>query len=456
MCDRSATQLIAGACVSCGIGGVLASSGRSKAGRAGGGAIDRAVRSLGARLAAALRRAADRLQPLPPPRPPRDPRLARLPLIPGFERLDQRAWEDGRVRVAFSATDPVWGVGVEDDGMVPLREHVRRLCVSSHELATFPLAGRWDDVAHNLELAHSLTDVFADTDIDSSAMWCGPAADYEAADSEVAAKHLAAVIVFTLVWTAYECAVDMMVSGGGGKGARGRDLVAMVAPPDVPHLRETLFVALELDPDGTAWGSRDARRLIGAGNLAGMAGEHLRQFRNRSIHGDQLGRSVRRDPFQHPEQRVDVVRGREYVGRDADDAGQAPRVHVQRREGARRAADGDPVPREFGDGARDIDAGDGHEARQVRPLLDDHGAAIEPSAARQWPAASGWRIVATIGMAESRSSPRISLASSRTANTTQPISVGARIGVSIRRYVSPPTVTTASRSPPLKVKAAWR
>lgn len=246
----------------------------------------RGMRLLRARLAAGLRRVADHLQPLSPPRTLLDPRLARLPLIPGFERLDQRAWESGRVRVAFRATDPVWGVGVDDGGMVPLREHVRRLCVSSHELATFPLAGRWGDVAHNLELAHSVTDIFSETDIDSSAMWCGPAADYEAADSEVAAKHLAAVIVFTLVWTAYECAVETMVSGGGGKGARGRDLVAAVAPPNVPRLRETLLAALELDPGGTHWSSRDSQRLIASASIAGLAGEHLRQFRNRSIHGD--------------------------------------------------------------------------------------------------------------------------------------------------------------------------
>ena len=79
-------------------------------------------------------------------------------------------------------------------------------------------------------------------------MWCSPAADYEAADSEIAAKHLSAVIVFTLVWTTYECAVEMMTAdGGGGRGALGRDLVASAAPAHLPQLAEALSRALELD-----------------------------------------------------------------------------------------------------------------------------------------------------------------------------------------------------------------
>ena len=229
---------------------------------------------------------ADRLAPAKPPAVRRDQRIAGLLTLPGAERLDQRVWDNGEVRISYRATDPLWGSDHLQEGMVGLREHLRRLCVSAHELSSFPLQGRWHDVAHNLELAHALTDLFADTDLDESSMWCSPAAEYESANSEVAAKHLASVIVFTFVWTAYECAVDMMISGGGGKGARGRDLVASVAPGHLPHLRETLLTAVELDPGGTDTLHRDMRRMLDAGSWAGIAAEHLRQFRNRSTHGD--------------------------------------------------------------------------------------------------------------------------------------------------------------------------
>lgn len=233
-----------------------------------------------------VRSLADRLHPSQPPRVEPDPRLGRLLLLPGLERLDRRAWERGEVRIEYRATDPLWGVDPAAEGLVSLREHVRRLCIAAHELSRMPLDGRWGDVAHNLELAHSLNDVFADTDIDDTSLWCSPAADYEAADSEVAAKHLSCVIVFTLVWTAYECAVDMLVSGGGGKGARGRDLIASREPSHVPHLRETLLAAMELDPRGTDHSNGGMRAMMKAGSVAGVAAEHLRQFRNRSIHGD--------------------------------------------------------------------------------------------------------------------------------------------------------------------------
>lgn len=117
-------------------------------------------------------------------------------------------------------------------------------------------------------------------------MWCSPVADYESVNTELTEKYLAATIVFTFAWTAFECAVDTMTAGGRvGRGAKGRDLVASVATGRMPHLRATLLKTLELDRDAD-FGHRDMRRMLSKGSIPGIAAEYLRQFRNRLIHGD--------------------------------------------------------------------------------------------------------------------------------------------------------------------------
>ncbi|MEA3017995.1 MAG: hypothetical protein QOI38_2717 [Sphingomonadales bacterium] len=209
--------------------------------------------------------------------------------LAGASRLDWRAFDDGKIRMRYSATDPVWADVEPDPFLVDLREHVRRLCVAAHEMATHPLGDRWDEVAHNLRLAYSLVDVFAETDVDGASMWCSPVADYESANGELTEKHLAATIVFTFVWTAYECAVEALaapLSRRAGRGAKGRDLVAAVSMPHLPFLRIVLLNAAEFDRDSTDFSHPDMRRMLQRGSIPGIAGEHLRQFRNRLIHGD--------------------------------------------------------------------------------------------------------------------------------------------------------------------------
>ena len=206
--------------------------------------------------------------------------------VSGSRNLSENDPGSNTTKLHYSATDSVWH-DIEGDGcLVPLREHIKRLCTACLEIAPEALVGNWDAVAYNLKLAYSLTDLSADTDIDGAGMWCSPAADYDDTDSEVTAKYLAATVVFTFVWSAYERAVATMRPSTAGKGAVGRDMIASLARCHIPYLRDALFNALELDRSKTDFRHRDMRRMIDTGSAAGVAAEYLRQFRNRLIHGD--------------------------------------------------------------------------------------------------------------------------------------------------------------------------
>jgi hypothetical protein len=119
---------------------------------------------------------------------------------------------------------------------------------------------------------------------------CGSAVDFDEAHSEVAAKYLAGVIVFNLVWGAYEWAIEI-VSGPAarkrGKGARGRDLVYRVlGDRHFPYLRQATFRALELGRMKAAkFRTPEMQRFLAAGSLAGIGAEYLREFRNALVHG---------------------------------------------------------------------------------------------------------------------------------------------------------------------------
>lgn len=226
--------------------------------------------------------------------PVSDPQAAKL--VPadffglaGASRLDWKALGEGQVRMRYSATDPVWAGVDTESKMVGLREHIRRLCIAANEMAIHPLGDGWDNVAHNLKLAYSLVDVFAETDVDGASMLCRPVAEYESANVELTEKHLAATVVFTFVWTAYECAVELMMGpkcGKSGRGAKGRELVAAAEGGRIPFLRPVLLQAAELDRGEVDFTHPEMCRMLRRGSLAGIAGEYLRQFRNRIIHGD--------------------------------------------------------------------------------------------------------------------------------------------------------------------------
>ena len=172
--------------------------------------------------------------------------------LPGAGRLDIKALNRNEVRVLYSATDPTWS-DVEDDGkLIELREHVRRLCFAVGEMSAPPYGDTvWAGVAENLALAYSLTDLFAETDMDGASLMCRPVAEYESVNSELTEKYLASTIVFTFVWTAYECAVDAIMPGTSGKGAKGRDLIVKVAEGRMPYMRKSLMKALGSGDDLT-------------------------------------------------------------------------------------------------------------------------------------------------------------------------------------------------------------
>jgi hypothetical protein len=210
-------------------------------------------------------------------------------LAPG--RLDFNALREGRVEIRYRALDPVWRHKPEHvDGMIPLREHMTRLCLLADELSHWGSSGDWHGVSENLHLAASLNDLSADTDIDGTSMWCGSAAEFEDANSEVAEKHLAGVIIFSLVWAAYELAVEIASEPFGmkqPKGARGRELlVQLLGDKHFPHLRSAVLAAFELyGGRGINLSTREMRRMIAMGSLAGIGAEHLREFRNAVAHG---------------------------------------------------------------------------------------------------------------------------------------------------------------------------
>ena len=214
-----------------------------------------------------------------------------LPAAP----LDPDALLEGRVKVRYLALDPVWREETSGSGwMIPLREHIKRLHSVAYELSYHSVSGEWHVVSEHLSLAASLRDLSADTDIYNTSMWCRDAADFEDANSEVVEKHLAGVIVFTLVWAAYEAAVKVASEPfpgnlPDGMGARGREILKqLMGNKHFPYLRQTVFGALKLhngraiiDPD-----SDTMRSLIAAECIAAIGAEHLRCFRNAVAHGD--------------------------------------------------------------------------------------------------------------------------------------------------------------------------
>ncbi|MGO3933693.1 hypothetical protein NP284_35925 [Rhodopseudomonas pseudopalustris] len=174
--------------------------------------------------------------------------------------------------------------------MIPLRDHLMRLCGVAEELTMRGGSEDWRAVSESLHLAAALKDLSADTDVNGDSLMCGTAADFDAAHSEVAAKYLAGVVVFNLVWGAYEWAVEIAsrpLALKQPRGARGRDLICHVfGDKHFPHLRGAVLDALDLSSKRVLdLGSREMRRMLVAGSLAGIGAEYLRGFRNALAHG---------------------------------------------------------------------------------------------------------------------------------------------------------------------------
>ncbi len=206
------------------------------------------------------------------------------------------------------ALDCMWGPEL-GNGMIPLREHITRLSSVAADLS-----GPWSGVADNLHYAASIEDLSADTDIHATSGWCSTAYEFEVAHSALTERFVAGVIVFNLVWSAYECAVEVAAGAAGEKrpkGALGRDLLRSVENR-LPYLRVALYEAIGLcERENTAFPTAAMRQMIKSASLEGIAAEHLRVFRNALVHGaipkplpsDWGGRSIsfldRRKP-DHP------------------------------------------------------------------------------------------------------------------------------------------------------------
>ena len=185
--------------------------------------------------------------------------------------------------------DPIWTEDDLESGMIGLREHVTRLCQVAYNLAAVQIPGPWNAVGENLQLAASLEDIAANTDIRNTTMMCRPAAEYEAHNSDLAERHLAGVVVTTLVWMAYEAAVTCVIGEsalGRPKGALGRDVLLLdFGERTFPFLRSAVTDAITSSGLQSELAGPTTRRLLRSGSWAAIGAEHLRVFRNAMIYG---------------------------------------------------------------------------------------------------------------------------------------------------------------------------
>jgi hypothetical protein len=242
-------------------------------------------------LAGILSRAAAQIAPGPLGPRPLQLTTDELFKLPGIGRIDFEALRNGEVKVQYRALDPIWkGHSEETHGMVPLRDHMMRLCGVAEEFSNRGYSDDLRAVAESLHLAASIRDLSADTDVHGDSLWCGDGADFDQAHSELAEKYLGGVIIFNLVWSAYEWAVDIAgrpLASKHAKGARGRDLIfRLLGDKHFPYLRKAVLDALDLCPRKCVdFKTPEMRRLLTAGSFAGIGAEYLREFRNTLVHG---------------------------------------------------------------------------------------------------------------------------------------------------------------------------
>ncbi|GAA0280617.1 hypothetical protein LNAOJCKE_2022 [Methylorubrum aminovorans] len=206
-------------------------------------------------------------------------------------RIDYDSLMDGFIKNKYSAIDPLWNCQASEGlSVINLREHMTLLWSASNEFAQ--VFEGWTIVSENLRLAASINDIFADTDLQGDSGWCAPAAEYESANSELSEKYLAGFIVFSLTWTAYEGAVDIISEYHKEikqqRGARGREIILKLGENNsFPHIRNFVYMATGTrSAEDKFFKTPEMRRILRAGSLAGVAAEHLREFRNAVIHGD--------------------------------------------------------------------------------------------------------------------------------------------------------------------------
>lgn len=182
----------------------------------------------------------------------------------------------------------------------PFREHIAELYRTiescQYEGALTP---EWDSILYPLQMAASIEDVHADTSyVDNSmaSMFCGGAARYERAHSVVASRYVAALSIFTFVWTAYEAAVKASEPHSFRKeaaqdenGKRGR-LITEKYSHLLSEFQGIQNFAMGADLYCNRGGLFDerlerVRARYPAKDLA-FAAELVREFRNHLFHGE--------------------------------------------------------------------------------------------------------------------------------------------------------------------------
>lgn len=146
-----------------------------------------------------------------------------LHFVPGMERLKYD--ENGMAMLRYTAIDPATKLftcscGKPDCNIAsfrPLRDHIAdlvRVILSAGHEGQLPGAEgayeAWPGVCYPLQMAASITDVFADpsvTDDSEAWAWCSPAWESDEDDREQASKYVAGLTVFNFVWMAYEDAI---------------------------------------------------------------------------------------------------------------------------------------------------------------------------------------------------------------------------------------------------------
>lgn len=175
---------------------------------------------------------------------------------------------------------------------LPLPSHIRKL---RRVLRAFSAEGHRvgapyvEGVAASLAIAGSLYDLKADTAIDDSSIsWCGSAMDYADAESLIAARYLAATIMFNFVWMALEEAISVATPPfKGTPGARGRHVFAQGIETRL-DLDKCLKLTWSLtEASGDMSNDLDVLREIFPGSpREETAFELVRRIRNAFAHGD--------------------------------------------------------------------------------------------------------------------------------------------------------------------------
>ena len=218
--------------------------------------------------------------------------------------------EEDRERKRYTAIDPADASIVCTCGrtdchrarLLPFRDHIAELYRVIRKLhedeVGWASPSKWDSVLYGLRMAASIDDVEADTGYVEDPMvfgLCEPAIDYEAGQSEMASKYVAAASIFNFIWQAYEAAVSQTAPGELSRlmkekrfGERGRRLLE-ARPEMTAHFRgigDLVKLSLLQCRKGGLMDDRcDAVESKYGGDSLAAAAELAREFRNFLFHG---------------------------------------------------------------------------------------------------------------------------------------------------------------------------